>query len=49
MEPITLTADTLDTELVQYLSRAYLVEVWAGEDGKINYKLNKYQANGTII
>lgn len=48
MEPITLTADDLDTELVQYLSRAYLVEVWESE-GKIHYKLTKYQNNGTFI
>ena len=49
MEPIILTADDLDTELVQYLSRAYLVEVWESEDGRINYKLSKYQNNGTVI
>lgn len=49
MEPFILTADDLDTELVQYLSQAYLVEVWEGEDGRINYKLSKYQENGKSI
>lgn len=48
MEPITLTADTLDTGLVEYLSRAYLVTVWE-ENGKIIYELTKYQENGESV
>lgn len=39
--PLVLRADRLDVRLVEYLSRAWVVEVWVDKDGNINYKLTK--------
>lgn len=40
MEPITLTSDSLDVDLVEYLSKAYVVTVYE-ENGEIKYQLGK--------
>lgn len=42
MEPITLTSDSLDVGLVEYLSKAYVVTVYE-ENREIKYQLDKVQ------